>query len=202
MVSETDLTLSDGRTLHVYDTGPGNEGTLTVLWHHGTPNIGAPPAPLFPDSARLNIRWVSYDRPGYGSSTPVPGRDIASAAEYAAAVADALDLGSFAAMGHSGGGPHALASARCCPSGSWPRSACPAGPVRRRGAGMVRGHVGRRPGLAAGRRAGPRGQRALRGRGRVRPGDVHPGRPVPRSTARGGGSARSSVRPSRAAPAG
>lgn len=115
MVSETDLNLSDGRTLHVYDTGPGNEGTLTVLWHHGTPNIGTPPAPLFPDSARLNIRWVSYDRPGYGSSTPFPGRDIASAAGYAAAVADALDLGTFAAMGHSGGGPHALACGALLP---------------------------------------------------------------------------------------
>ena len=115
MTSETDLALSDGRTLHVYDTGPGNEATLTVLWHHGTPNIGTPPAPLFPDSARLNIRWVSYDRPGYGPSTPFPGRDIASAAGYAAAVADALDLGSFAVMGHSGGGPHALACGALLP---------------------------------------------------------------------------------------
>lgn len=115
MVTETDLALNDGRTLHVYDTGPGSEGTLTVLWHHGTPNIGAPPAPLFPDSARLNIRWVSYDRPGYGGSTPFPGRDIASAAGYAAAVADALDLGPFAVMGHSGGGPHALACGALLP---------------------------------------------------------------------------------------
>lgn len=115
MVTETDLALSDGRTLHVYDTGPGDGGTLTVLWHHGTPNIGSPPAPLFPDSARLNIRWVSYDRPGYGGSTPFPDRDIASAAGYAAAVADALDLGPFAVMGHSGGGPHALACGALLP---------------------------------------------------------------------------------------
>jgi pimeloyl-ACP methyl ester carboxylesterase len=115
VVTETDLALSDGRKLHVYDTGPGSQGTLTVLWHHGTPNIGAPPAPLFPDSARLNIRWVSYDRPGYGGSTPFPDRDIASAAGYAAAVADALDLGPFAVMGHSGGGPHALACGALLP---------------------------------------------------------------------------------------
>jgi len=115
VVTETDLALDDGRTLHVYDTGAVSEGALTVLWHHGTPNIGAPPAPLFPDSARLNIRWVAYDRPGYGPSTPLPGRDIASAAGYAAAVADELDLGRFAVMGHSGGGPHALACGALLP---------------------------------------------------------------------------------------
>jgi pimeloyl-ACP methyl ester carboxylesterase len=115
VVTETDLTLSDGRTLHVYDTGPAGEAALPVLWHHGTPNTGAPPAPLFPDSARLNIRWVSFDRPGYGTSTPFPGRDIASAAGYAAAVADALELGQFAVMGHSGGGPHALACGALLP---------------------------------------------------------------------------------------
>ncbi|MFK0257106.1 alpha/beta fold hydrolase [Streptomyces sp. NPDC090445] len=108
---ETDLELSDGRVLHVYDTGahaPGGE-RLTVVWHHGTPNIGAPPVPLFPAADRLGIRWVSYDRPGYGGSTPRPGRDVASAAADVAAVTDALGVDRFAVMGHSGGGPHALA---------------------------------------------------------------------------------------------
>ena len=107
MLTETDLRLGDGRTLHVYDTG--GPGRLAVLWHHGTPNIGLPPEPLFPISDRLGIRWVSYDRPGYGGSTPVPGRDIASAAAYTVAVADALGIDRFGVMGHSGGGSHALA---------------------------------------------------------------------------------------------
>ena len=67
MVTETDLELSDGRTLHVYDTASdGADARLAVFWHHGTPNIGAPPEPLFAAAARLGIRWVSYDRPGYG----------------------------------------------------------------------------------------------------------------------------------------
>ncbi|QXJ24823.1 alpha/beta hydrolase [Actinomadura graeca] len=109
MVIETDLELDDGRTLHVYDTGAGAAGRLTVFWHHGTPNIGAPPAPLFPAAARLGVRWVSHDRPGYGGSTPLPGRDVASAAADVSRVADALGIGRFAVMGHSGGGPHALA---------------------------------------------------------------------------------------------
>jgi pimeloyl-ACP methyl ester carboxylesterase len=113
---EFDLKLSDGRVLHVYDTG-GDAGSpgLTVFWHHGTPNIGAPPAPLFPVSAQLGIRWVSYDRPGYGGSTSKPGRDIATAATCAAAVADSLGIDRFAAMGHSGGGPHALACGALLP---------------------------------------------------------------------------------------
>jgi pimeloyl-ACP methyl ester carboxylesterase len=76
MVTEADLELSDGRTLHFYDTG-GGDGRLAVFWRHGTPNIGAPPEPLFA-ADRLGIRWVSYDRPGYGGSTPHRGRDVAS----------------------------------------------------------------------------------------------------------------------------
>lgn len=111
-MTETDLTLEDGRTLHVYDTGAeGLSDPLTVFWHHGTPNIGAPPEPLFEASRRLNIRWVAHDRPGYGGSSPLPGRDVASAAGDVEQVADALGLAEFAVMGHSGGGPHALACA-------------------------------------------------------------------------------------------
>jgi len=110
---DLDLTLSDGRILHVYDSLPGYDGgdRLAVLWHHGTPNIGTPPRPLFADSDRLGLRWVSYDRPGYGGSTRRPGRDIASAGEYGAVVADALGIDRFAVVGHSGGGSHALGCA-------------------------------------------------------------------------------------------
>ena len=105
---ETDLTLPDGRTLHVYDTGSG----FPVFWHHGTPQIGAVPAPLL---ALPGIRWLSYDRPGYGGSTPQPGRTIASAAADVAAVADSLGIGLFSVLGHSGGGNHALACAALLP---------------------------------------------------------------------------------------
>ena len=112
MVRETDLELGDGRTLHAYDTGAdGADGRLAVFWHHGSPNIGAPPEPLFSAADRLGIRWVSYDRPGYGGSTPRPDRDVASAAADASALADVLGIDRFAVMGHSGGGSHALACA-------------------------------------------------------------------------------------------
>jgi pimeloyl-ACP methyl ester carboxylesterase len=109
-VTETDLELSDGRRLHFYDTRADDAGTsLAIFWHHGTPNLGEPPEPLLPTAAQLGIRWVSYDRPGYGGSTPHPGRDVASAAADVSSIADALGIGQFAVMGHSGGAAHALA---------------------------------------------------------------------------------------------
>jgi pimeloyl-ACP methyl ester carboxylesterase len=116
VITENDLELADGGTLHTYDTGSGGRpGELVVVWHHGTPNLGSPPKPLFAAAGRLGIRWVSYDRPGYGGSTPAPGRDIASAARYTAAVTAALGIERFAVMGHSGGGPHALACGALLP---------------------------------------------------------------------------------------
>jgi pimeloyl-ACP methyl ester carboxylesterase len=113
MTREFDLDLGDGHTLHAYDAG--GAGDLAVFWHHGTPSIGAPPKPLFEASERLGIRWLSFDRPGYGGSTRCPGRNVASAAACTAAVADALGIGTFAVMGYSGGGPHALACAALLP---------------------------------------------------------------------------------------
>jgi pimeloyl-ACP methyl ester carboxylesterase len=115
MVAETDLKLADGRTLHYYDTDPGDDGRLAVFWHHGSPNIGAPPEPLFAAAAENGLRWVSYDRPAYGGSTPNPGRDVSSAAADVSAIADALGLQRFAVMGHSGGGSHALACGALLP---------------------------------------------------------------------------------------
>jgi pimeloyl-ACP methyl ester carboxylesterase len=116
VVTETDLELAVGRTLHAYDTGADDaDERLAVFWHHGSPNIGAPPEPLFSAADRLGIRWVSYDRPGYGGSTLRPDRDVASAAGDASAVADELGIERFALMGHSGGGSHALACAALLP---------------------------------------------------------------------------------------
>lgn len=116
MITELDLLLDDGRTLHVYDTGADGSGTqLAVFWHHGTPNIGSPPAPLSAASERLGLRWIGFDRPGYGGSTPAPGRDVASVAADVGRMADTLGIHRFAAVGHSGGGPHALACAALLP---------------------------------------------------------------------------------------
>jgi pimeloyl-ACP methyl ester carboxylesterase len=115
LVEEHSIKLGDGRGLHIYDRRvPGLDGPV-VVWHHGTPNIGLPPEPLFTVSDPLGIRWVSYDRPGYGGSDPAPGRTIGSAASHVAAVVDHLGIERFAVMGHSGGSSHALASAALLP---------------------------------------------------------------------------------------
>jgi len=112
-VHEFDITLPDGRMLHGYDTG--GDG-VPVMWNHGTPNIGAPPRPLLALAEELGLRWVSFDRPGYGSSTAHPGRTVASSATDAAVLADTLHLDRFATMGHSGGVPHAIAAAALQPA--------------------------------------------------------------------------------------
>ena len=61
------------------------------------------------------IRFIAYDRPGYGLSDPRPGRVVADAAADVGALADHLGLGRFAVFGISGGGPHALACAALLP---------------------------------------------------------------------------------------
>jgi pimeloyl-ACP methyl ester carboxylesterase len=123
MITEADIHLADGRTLHAYDTcadgiasSPGALGSpVAVFWHHGSPNIGSPPEPLFTAAKANGLRWVSYDRPGYGGSSPHDGRTVASSAADVAEVADALGIGRFAVLGHSGGGPNALACAALLP---------------------------------------------------------------------------------------
>jgi pimeloyl-ACP methyl ester carboxylesterase len=112
VVIEFDVAVGD-RVLRGFDTG--GEGDLVVVWHHGTPNVGAPPRPLFESAEKLGIRWIGYDRPGYGGSSPHPDRSVATAALDVAAVTDHLGVERYAVMGHSGGGTHALASAALRP---------------------------------------------------------------------------------------
>ena len=112
---ELDVRLPDGSVLHAFDTGPSEGARMALAWHHGSPQTGAPLPPVVEEAAARGIRVFSYARPAYGGSDPRPGRDVASAAADARAVADALGLGRFAAMGSSGGGPHALAGGALLP---------------------------------------------------------------------------------------
>jgi pimeloyl-ACP methyl ester carboxylesterase len=110
-MEDIDFRLPDGRTLHVYDSAPGDDARLTVVWHHGTPNLGTPPEPLFEAGEWLGIRWIGFDRPGYGGSTAAPGRTMASVAGDLTTVLDSFGIGTIALMGYSGGGSYALGSA-------------------------------------------------------------------------------------------
>jgi pimeloyl-ACP methyl ester carboxylesterase len=71
--------------------------------------------PNVADAEARGLRLIGYDRPGYGDSTPRPGRTVSDAATDVAAIADALGIDRFATWGISGGGPHALACAALLP---------------------------------------------------------------------------------------
>jgi len=86
-----------------------------VFLLHGTPGCRLSVGPDDAELLQLDTRLITYDRPGYGLSDPQPGRSVADAAEDVRAIADSLGLGSFAVLGRSGGGPHALACAALLP---------------------------------------------------------------------------------------
>ena len=116
--------LVDGRTLHVYDTG----GRTTGWSSCGTTGrrTSVPPGARCSRSASGSASaGSSYDRPVYGGSTPVPGRDVASAAGDVAAVADALGIERFAVDGPLRRRAHALACGAPAPGGCWRWSAWP-----------------------------------------------------------------------------
>ncbi len=102
-----------GRQLEALATGP-RDG-LTVVLHNGTPAGLVAWPPLAEAAAARGLRLVLYSRPGYGDSTPDPGRRVADAAADLAAVLDALGTAEFVTVGWSGGGPHALACAARLP---------------------------------------------------------------------------------------
>ena len=109
-MSEFDVTLADGRTLHVYDEG--DPSGRAVVAHHGTPSSGRLHPAFAGDARARGIRLIGYDRPGYGvSSSAQPGRSVGDAAADVAELLDQFGVDRFATWGHSGGGPHALACA-------------------------------------------------------------------------------------------
>jgi pimeloyl-ACP methyl ester carboxylesterase len=112
-VTELDVTLRGGRTLHVYDEG--DPDGLPVVVHHGTPSCGRLYGSHVDDARERGIRLIGYDRPGYGGSSAQAGRSFGDAATDVAELLDAFELGRFATWGHSGGGPHALACAALLP---------------------------------------------------------------------------------------
>ncbi|MFD6184830.1 alpha/beta fold hydrolase [Streptomyces goshikiensis] len=100
---------NDRRTLAVEEWG--EPAGIPVVYLHGSPMSRLA---RYPDESlfhELGVRLITYDRPGFGASTPRPGRRVVDAAADVAAVADALGLRRFAVFGVSGGGPHALAFA-------------------------------------------------------------------------------------------
>ena len=88
---------SGGRQLEVLAAGP--EDGLPLVFHNGTPAGLVTFAPMIAAAAERGLRTVMYARPGYGGSTPQPGRRVADAAGDVAAVLDALGAEQFVSAG-------------------------------------------------------------------------------------------------------
>ncbi len=104
--------LADGRKVTVAEWGPA-DGTPVFLLH------GQPGSRLMCPDRRVThesgVRLIAFDRPGYGGSTPRPGRRIVDGADDLAEIATALGLERFGVVGWSSGGPYALAAAARIP---------------------------------------------------------------------------------------
>src|SRR5690348_5276825 len=90
------ITLPDGRRLAYREAG--DPGGRPVLFCHAL-------------TGSLGVRLICADRPGIGASDPDPRASLLSVAADLQALADALGLERLAVVGHSGGGPYALALA-------------------------------------------------------------------------------------------
>jgi pimeloyl-ACP methyl ester carboxylesterase len=80
------------------------------VYFHGTPGSRLDLSFADDVAREQGIRLVSFDRPGYGGSTPAPF-SLKSIGRDTQVIADMVDLGEFATLGQSGGGPFALAAA-------------------------------------------------------------------------------------------
>ncbi len=110
---DTTLELPDGRMLGYADYGPP-EGT-PVIWCHGGPGSRMEPKMVSDAAAPLGLRLIGLDRPGYGLSTPRPGRSIEVCVPDLLALADHLGVDRFATVGVSTGGAYALSTAAIAP---------------------------------------------------------------------------------------
>jgi pimeloyl-ACP methyl ester carboxylesterase len=107
------VTTPDGRTLTVREGGdPVGVPVLTIS---GTPGSSTLFAAHVRDAEERGLRLFSYDRPGYGGSTRLPGRVAGDCAADIEAVCDELGFDRICVWGISGGGPHALAAAALLP---------------------------------------------------------------------------------------
>jgi pimeloyl-ACP methyl ester carboxylesterase len=108
-----EMVVEGGRLLTVEVSGAQHGAPVFLL--HGTPGSRRGPKPRDRVLYNMGVQLISYDRPGYGRSTRVPGRRVADAARDIEIIADRLDLNRFSVVGRSGGGPHALACAALLP---------------------------------------------------------------------------------------
>ena len=108
-VAQHQVTTPDGRTLEVATVGrPEGE---TIFFHHGTPGSVELISFFTEVAERGDLFVVAMSRPGYGNSSRLEGRTVASVVNDVTTVLDSLRRESYLSVGWSGGGPHSLACA-------------------------------------------------------------------------------------------
>lgn len=104
--------MPDGRRLAYTEWGfPDGK---PVMCFHGTPGSRL----WCPDekaTSAAQVHLIMPDRPGIGRSDPLEGRTLADWPKDVEALADALQISSFAVLGFSAGGPYAAACAALIP---------------------------------------------------------------------------------------
>jgi pimeloyl-ACP methyl ester carboxylesterase len=110
---ESDVRLKSGQVLEISEGGDLNG--LPVFTFHGTPGSRSLYPPHVENAENNGIHLIGFNRPGYGGSTRILGRDVLNGAHYASYIADNLGIEKFAVWGHSGGGKYALACAAALP---------------------------------------------------------------------------------------
>jgi len=111
-VIDADLELGDGRNLAYCTWGDPNGRPLFLF--HGSPGSRVfAPNPF--TTEEFGIRLITVDRPGYGRSDSQPGRQVLDWTTDVEALAGSLGIEEFGVMGHSSGGPYALACAYAIP---------------------------------------------------------------------------------------
>ncbi len=108
----TSMALDDGRLLGYEEYG--DPAGRPVFFFHGIPGsrLFRPPDEV---TKRAGVRLICVERPGYGESTFQKSRRMLDWPADVAQLADSLGIQRFAVMGHSGGGPYALACAYALP---------------------------------------------------------------------------------------
>jgi pimeloyl-ACP methyl ester carboxylesterase len=103
------LTLPDGRTLGWSEYGLASG--RPILGFHGAPACRRLFVPADVPAARLGLRVIAADRPGYGLSSPLPGRTLVGWAADTERLMDHLGIARAPVLAFSGGCPYGVAAA-------------------------------------------------------------------------------------------